>query len=217
MMNNSFKIYYEDNHIIVVFKEKGILSQPDSSNRPDMLTMIKDYIKVKYQKPGNVFLGLVHRLDINTSGIMVYAKTSKAAQRLSNSISKHEFSKCYHATVEGILNNIDYIKLENNIIKDENEKKSYISNEGKKSILYYRALKNYKINNIDVTDVDIKLVTGRFHQIRCQMANINHPLFGDKKYGSKNDIDVLSFPLDCYKISFPHPTTKEILEFENEE
>ena len=137
MMNNSFKIYYEDNHIIVVFKEKGILSQPDSSNRPDMLTMIKDYIKVKYQKPGNVFLGLVHRLDINTSGIMVYAKTSKAAQRLSDSILKHEFSKCYHATVEGILNNIDFIKLENNIIKDENEKKSYISNEGKKSILYY--------------------------------------------------------------------------------
>ncbi len=217
MMNNSFKIYYEDNHIIVVFKEKGILSQPDNTNRPDMLTMIKEYIKVKYQKPGNVFVGLVHRLDINTSGIMVYAKTSKAAQRLSDAIAKHEFSKCYHATVEGILNNIDYIKLEDNIIKDENEKKSYISKEGKKSILYYRALKNYKINNIDVTDVDIKLVTGRFHQIRCQMANINHPLFGDKKYGSKNDIDVLSFPLDCYKISFPHPTTKEILEFENEE
>ena len=99
------KIYYEDNHIIVAYKEKGILSQADGSDKPDMLTILKDYIKEKYNKPGNVYLGLVHRLDINTSGIMVFARTSKAAARLNDAIKNHDFNKKYIATVEGIINN----------------------------------------------------------------------------------------------------------------
>lgn len=208
------KILYEDNHIIVCYKEKGILSQADGSNKPDMLNLLKDYIKVKYNKPGNVFLGLVHRLDINTSGVMVFARTSKAASRLSEQIKNNQFKKKYKATAEGILENKDYIVLENYITKNEYEKKSYITNDGQYSKLEYRVIKSYKINNTNVTDLDIILHTGRFHQIRCQLANINHPLYGDKKYGSKNNINPQDFPLDAYYLSFYHPTTKEFLEFE---
>ncbi len=208
------KILYEDNHIIVCYKEKGILSQADGSNKPDMLTLLKDYIKVKYNKPGNVFLGLVHRLDINTSGVMVFARTSKAASRLSEQIKNNQFKKKYKATAEGILENKDYIVLENYITKNEYEKKSYITNDGQYSKLEYRVIKSYKINNTNVTDLDIILHTGRFHQIRCQLANINHPLYGDKKYGSKNNINPQDFPLDAYYLSFYHPTSKEFLEFE---
>ena len=183
-MNNMLDIIYEDNHIIVVYKPKGILSQADGSNKEDMLSIIKDYIKEKYNKPGNVYLGLVHRLDINTSGIMVFAKTSKAAARLSESIKNHTFMKKYKATVEGLLDNDNYIKLEDYILKNEKERKAYISAKGQYAYLEYKALKSYKIKNILVTDVDIILHTGRFHQIRCQMSNIGHPLYGDIKYGS---------------------------------
>ena len=209
------KIYYEDNHIIVCYKEKGILSQADSSDKLDMLTIIKDYIKEKYNKPGNVYLGLVHRLDINTSGIMVFAKTSKAAKRLSESIQKHRFIKKYKATVEGLLDNNDYLLLKNYITKNEEQKKSYITNTGQEAILEFKALKSYKLNNTLVTDIEINLKTGRFHQIRCQMANIGHPLYGDIKYGSKNKANEM--PLEAYHLSFPHPITNEILVFENKE
>lgn len=206
-------IIYEDNHIIVVYKPKGILSQADGSCKKDMLTLIKDYIKEKYNKPGNVYLGLVHRLDINTSGIMVFAKTSKAASRLSEAIKNHTFIKKYKATVEGILNNKEYITLENYITKDEKERKSYITQNGQYASLEYKALNTYKIKNTTVTDIDITLHTGRFHQIRCQMSNIGHPLYGDTKYGSKISLNNNDIPLEAYYLSFPHPTTKEILEF----
>ncbi len=211
------KIFYEDNHIIVAYKPKGVLSQADGSNKPDMLTLLKEYIKVKYNKPGNVYLGLVHRLDTNTSGVMVFARTSKAAARLSEAIKNHELKKKYIATVEGIISNKDYIELESYLLKNEIERKSYINKNGQQAILKYRLISNYKINNIDVSDIEIDLKTGRFHQIRCQMSSIGHPLYGDKKYGSKNTIDENSFPLEAYYLSFPHPTTKEILEFKTKE
>lgn len=208
------KIFYEDNHIIVVYKPKGILSQSDGSEKKDMLSLVKSYIKEKYNKPGNVYLGLVHRLDINTSGIMVFAKTSKAASRLNNAIINNEFEKRYKAIVEGTLNNKEYIALENKIKKDEKIRKSFISCDGLYSKLEYRMLKNYKIKDTFVSEVDIILHTGRFHQIRCQMANIGHPLYGDKKYGSSNIISDNDFPLEAYYLSFPHPITREILKFE---
>ena len=207
------KIYYEDNHIIVCYKEKGILSQADSSSKMDMLTLLKQYIKEKYKKPGNVYLGLVHRLDINTSGIMVFAKTSKAASRLSDAIKNHNFTKKYIATVEGILENKDYVTLKDNILKNEALKKSFIDKNGQEAILEYKAIKTYTINNVLVTDLEINLKTGRFHQIRCQLSNIGHPLYGDKKYGSDNKMD--NMPLEAYYLAFPHPITKEILVFEN--
>lgn len=205
---------YEDNHIIVCYKDKGILSQKDSSNKLDMLTMLKAYIKEKYNKPGNVYLGLVHRLDINTSGVMVFAKTSKAASRLSEDIKNHKFEKKYLATIEGHIYTLEYTKLQCKLLKSESEKKAYVDSNGQESILYYKALKNYQINNCDVCDVDIILKTGRFHQIRASFAHINHPLYGDVKYGSKNKVDPLKFPLQAYSLSFFHPITKEWLTFE---
>ncbi len=207
-------VLYEDNHIIVAVKPRGVLSQADGSNKPDMLTILKDYIKEKYNKPGNVYLGLLHRLDINTKGIMVFARTSKAASRISEDIQKHDFLKKYLATVEGIIDNKDFILLESKISKDEKIRKAYIDKNGQVAKLEYRCIKNYKIGNTDVSDLDIILHTGRFHQIRCQMSSIGHPLYGDTKYGSKNKIDDDSFPLVAYHLEFKHPISKEIMKFE---
>ena len=206
------RIFYEDNHIIVAYKEKGILSQADGSNKPDMLTLLKDYIKIKYNKPGNVYLGLVHRLDTNTSGIMVFARTSKAAARLNDEIKNHVFKKKYIATVEGTISNKDFIMLKSNLLKNEKEKKSYIDKNGQEAILEYKSIKNYQISGVDVSDIIVDLKTGRFHQIRCQMSSIGHPLYGDTKYGSKNKVDN-NMPLEAYYLSFYHPTTKEFMEF----
>ena len=211
------KIYYEDNHIIVAYKPKGVLSQADGSDKLDMLTLLKQYIKEKYNKPGNVYLGLVHRLDINTSGIMVFARTSKAAARLSEAVANHLLKKKYIATVEGEIKNKDYVELKSFIKKDEAKRKSFISKDGQESILKYKLIKTYYINNVLVSDIDVDLLTGRFHQIRCQMASISHPLYGDIKYGSKNKINENEFPLEAYSLSFPHPITKEIMVFSTKE
>lgn len=207
------EVLYEDNHIIVAYKPKGILSQADGSDKPDMLTILKDYIKEKYNKPGNVYLGLVHRLDINTSGVMVFARTSKAAARLSEEIKAHRFEKRYIATVEGLLENNEYVELKSYLKKDEKQKKSFVCVDGQEAILLYKTIKNYKMGNCVVTDLEILLKTGRFHQIRAQLSSIGHPLYGDKKYGSKNQIDNDSFPLDAYCLGFNHPITKEKMIF----
>ena len=197
-------ILYEDNHLLVVEKKVGVLSQSDGTNTPDMLTILKQYIKEKYNKPGNVYLGLVHRLDKNVGGVMVFAKTSKAARRLSEEIRNREFKKTYLAICEGILKGegkyLDYLKRV--------EYRSEVSNskEGKLAVLYYKVLE-VKDNN---TLVKINLETGRHHQIRVQFSYHNHPLLGDEKYGSKGKYPIALF---AYKLEFTHPTTKEKLEF----
>ena len=162
------KILYEDNHLIVAYKERGILSQKDISNEDDMLTLLKDYIKNKYHKEGNVYLGLVHRLDRNTSGIMVFARTSKAASRLNEQIINNEFHKKYLAIIEGKVDNKG--TLINKIKKDEKLLKAFIGEEGKEAILNYQLIETKE----DKSLIEIELITGRFHQIRAQFANINH-------------------------------------------
>lgn len=207
---NNLNILYEDNHIIVVIKPSNILSQKDITNDLDMLTIIKNYIKEKYDKKGNVYLGLVHRLDRMTSGIMVFAKTSKAAKRLSDDIKNNKFYKEYLCIVKGKLNNKG--KLENYLAKDEKLNKSFITDKehGKYALLEYSVVEYNKLKNMSL--LKIKLHTGRHHQIRVQLSNINHPLIGDIKY---NNNEAKKIYLHAYKLSFYHPTKKELLTFEN--
>ena len=204
---NKLNVIYEDNHIIVVEKTYNIPVQEDSSKDIDMISIIKNYLKEKYNKPGNVYLGLVHRLDRPVSGIMVFAKTSKAASRLSDSIRKNEFHKEYLAVVHGKVKNKE--KLEDYISKDEKTFSSYIDNEnGKLSILEYENL--YYDEKEDISLIKVNLVTGRHHQIRLQMSNIKHPLVGDQRYGKQDKKQIMLY---AYKIEFTHPTTKEKMMF----
>jgi len=201
-------ILYEDNHLIVVNKPENILSQGDNTNDLDMLTILKEYIKKKYNKPGNVYLGLVHRLDRPTEGVMVFARTSKAAKRLSEDIKNHKFIKRYLALVNGTLDKKEG-KLEDYLIKDEDKKMSFVtdSSKGKYASLEYKVLKEFDNKSL----VDILLLTGRYHQIRVQFKNINHPLVGDQKYGSDNSKHLM---LCAYHLEFYHPITKEKMVFE---
>lgn len=214
-MDQKIDILYEDNHLLVVYKPRGVLSQADGHHALDMLTMLKEYIRNKYQKTGAVYLGLVHRLDINTAGVMVYAKTSKAAARLSLQIQNHQFEKKYLAIVEGTLTPKEDV-LHSFLNKNTALRIAYNDPRGKEAILEYRVLKEKKMNNTMLTLVDIQLKTGRFHQIRAQFSSIGHPLYGDKKYGSKHLVSVEEFPLECYHLGFYHPTTKEYMVFEHQ-
>jgi len=205
------EILYEDNHIIVAVKPAGVLSQSDGSGKPDMLNELKKYIKEEHNKPGNVFLGLVHRLDLPVEGVMVFAKTSKAASRLSEQIRNRTFDKRYRAVVAGTPNPKEG-EIVSYIAKDKANNKALVSNEPKEGYKLCRL--EYKVAETiqDKSLVDIKLDTGRTHQIRAQFAQTGHPLLGDVKYGSKDGLD---FPaLQSCSISFGHPTTKEQMTFE---
>ena len=208
-MKNNLEILYEDNHIIVVVKPNNILSQSDNTNDIDMLTIIKDYIKEKYNKPGNVYLGLVHRLDRPVSGVMVFAKTSKAASRLSEQVRTHALKKKYMAIVydNGTLKEqdtfIDYL------YKDiDNSSKVVDERKGKYAELSYSVITRDKDVNLTLVDIDLK--TGRHHQIRVQFASRNHALYGDQRYGIQ---DKRQIALHAYQLEFNHPTTKEKLIF----
>ena len=205
------QILYEDNHVIVCIKPAGVLSQSDGSDAPDMLTILKRYIKQKYDKPGEVSLGLVHRLDRPVSGVMVFARTSKAASRLSEQIRSGSTGKCYRCIVEGLLEGEG--KLENYILKDAKTNTVTIYDkpvaDAKYAVLEYKAVKHENGRTL----VQIKLGTGRSHQIRAQMAHSGHPIAGDKKYGKdcKTSYDVA---LQSFRLEFDHPTKKERMSFE---
>ena len=172
-----------------------------------MITLIKKYIKEKYNKEGNVYLGLVHRLDRPVGGLMVFAKTSKAAGRLSKEIKDNKFHKEYLAVVHGKVNEKE--KLIDYISKDNKTFSSYIDNEnGKESILEYERL-YYDLKD-DISLIKVNLITGRHHQIRLQMSNINHPLIGDQRYGLQDKKQIMLY---AYKLCFIHPVTKEELTF----
>ena len=206
-------ILYEDNHLLVVNKPANIPTCLDSSNDKDLLTLMKEYIKEKYQKTGNVYLGLVHRLDRPTAGIIVFAKTSKAADRLTKQINSKTFIKTYYAVIEGIPK--EYDTLKDYLYKDEKTNTSYVvdKTKGKEAILEYQVIKSK--NNLSL--VKIKLLTGRHHQIRVQFSNRNYPLYGDHRYNPKciND-NKTDLALIAKELSFYHPTTKELLHFEIE-
>lgn len=213
------KILYEDNHIIVVVKEPGIPTQEDKTGDKDMLTIVKEYIKVKYNKPGNVYLGLVHRLDRMVGGVMVFAKTSKAASRISEYIRQKNVKKRYLAVVNGTLPVSDQkVELRNYLVKNERLNMSRVVDSttkgSKEAILEYKVLKNFTYNGKDYSLVDIDLHTGRHHQIRLQFAHIGHPLYGDVKYGQKVNKVGQNLALFSYYLSFFHPTKDEYLEFE---
>lgn len=215
----NLKILYEDNHIIVVIKPVGIPVQGDKTGDMDLLTMIKKYLKEKYNKPGNVYLGLVHRLDRMVGGVMVFAKTSKAASRISEYIRQKNFKKKYFAIVNGKLENLNKLEcLENYLIKNEKQNISRIVDKNVKNSKYanleYRVVRNFVYNNKDYSLVDINLNTGRHHQIRVQFAGIGAPLYGDQKYGQKINKVGENLALWSYYLSFFHPTKDEYLEFE---
>ncbi len=202
-------IIYEDNHLLVVDKPINIPMQLDSSNDIDLLSLCKKYLKEKYNKPGNVYLGLVHRLDRPVSGVCVFAKTSKAAARLSKQINEHTFKKEYLAVVED--NNLKQSgHFEDNLLKDSKTNTVKVDKKGKLAILDYELIK--RKNNLAL--VKIQLQTGRSHQIRVQFSSRNHSLYGDQRY-NKNAKVGQQIALHAYKISFKHPITNEIVEFES--
>jgi pseudouridylate synthase len=214
----NLKVIYEDNHIIVVVKPVGIPVQADKTGDKDMLTIIKEYLKEKYNKPGNVYLGLVHRLDRMVGGVMVFAKTSKAASRLSEYIRQKNVKKRYLAIVNGTLPvNNKKVLLEDYLVKNERLNMSKVTTKDNKKAklasLEYTTLKNFKYNNKEYSLVDIDLHSGRHHQIRVQFSNISHPLYGDIKYGQKVNKVGQNLALWSYYLSFFHPTKDEYLEF----
>ena len=206
------KIIYEDNHIIVVEKPVNIPSQSDKTGDKDLLTMIKEYLKEKYHKPGEAYLGLVHRLDRPVGGVMVYAKTSKAAARLSEQIRQKQFTKKYLVIIDGKMEQKQGI-LEDYLWKNERTNTSKVVEEGTKNAKYakleYEVLKYVPETNLSV--LKIKLETGRHHQIRVQLSHAGHSIYGDQKYGSRGKGKQIA--LWAYELSFIHPITKEKLNF----
>lgn len=209
---NKLKVIYEDNHIIVVEKPVNIPSQGDKTGDIDMLTIIKEYIKEKYNKPGNVYLGLIHRLDRPVGGVMVFAKTSKAAARLSEQVREKEFQKSYLVIVDGKMEKEKEI-LEDYLLKNEKTNTSKVVKEGTKNSKYasldYEVLKYDKELNLSV--LKILLHTGRHHQIRVQLSSRGHSIYGDQKYGGRGHGKQIA--LWAYKLQISHPVSKEKMDF----
>ena len=206
------KVLFEDNHIIVVEKTPNIPSQADKTGDIDMLTLIKDYLKEKYNKPGNVYLGLVHRLDRPVGGVMVFAKTSKAASRLSEEVRNKTFEKKYLAVVDGKFDEEEGT-LEDYLYKDERNNMSKVVNSTKKNAKFakldYKELVYDEVKNLSL--LRINLHTGRHHQIRVQLSSAKHSIFGDQKYGSRGQGKQIA--LWAYELKIVHPITKEEMIF----
>ena len=202
---------YEDNHLLVVEKPINMPVCEDESRDLDLLTVLKQYIKEKYQKPGNVYLGLVHRLDRPVGGVMVFAKTSKAASRLSEQVRKNEVNKIYYAVVENKVKDSD--TLVDYLVKDSKKNMTFVTdkNNGKYACLDYELIK-YKDG---FSLVEIHLHTGRSHQIRVQFSSRGYPLVGDAKY-NKNSDNKTNIALFAKSLSFYHPISKEKITFELE-
>lgn len=201
------QILYEDNHLFIVEKPVNIPVQEDVSKDKDLLTILKEDIKERYNKPGNVYLGLVHRLDRPVGGAIVFAKTSKAASRMANLLRKQEINRTYLAVVRG------YVKKERNTLRHhlyKDRKKNVVSvsspkkNGVKEAILHYEVLGREE----NLTLLRVTLETGRSHQIRVQLSEIGHPLYGDQKYGKGLNKHGEQIALWSHTLSFVHPVRK---------
>ncbi|MGO4343986.1 RluA family pseudouridine synthase [Paenibacillus sp. MCAF9] len=208
----TIKVLFEDNHLIAVVKPPGVLSQEDDTGDADMLTLLKQDIKERYNKPGNVFLGLVHRLDRMVGGVMIFAKTSKAASRLSESVRSRHFGKTYVCVVQGAPKQAQ-ARLTHYIVKNSKQNQVTVynkpTNEAKEAILDYEVAAvsgRYSL-------IAVKLHTGRPHQIRAQLAHIGCPLVGDLKYGAQPTSGISQIALWSTSVSAPHPITKEWMSF----
>ncbi len=197
-------IIYKDNHLLVVSKPPGLLVQEDHTGDPDLLNLCKSDIKKRYGKPGRVYLGLVHRLDRPVSGVMVFARTSKAARRLTEQFKRHEPEKKYLAVVEGIAPETG---LWENFLVKENQRIRVTSSEypgARYAKLAFRRI----ATRSDLSLVDIKLVTGRPHQIRVQFSHRLFPILGDLRYGAKREFDGRNLALHSYSLELIHPVRK---------
>ena len=214
------KVIYEDNHIIIVYKESGEIVQGDKTGDAPLSDTVKTYIKERYAKPGAVFLGVVHRLDRPVAGLVVFARTSKALSRLNDMFRKGEVHKTYWAIVEmrkeeGNTGKEDWVTLEHWLTRNEQQNKSYAHDRevpgAKKAVLRYRTLADgdrYKL-------LEVQLLTGRHHQIRCQLAAAGHPIKGDLKYGARRSNPDGSISLLAHRIEFVHPVSKQVIRVES--
>ena len=201
------RVLYLDNHLIAVCKPAGILTQADDSGDESLLDQVKAWIKAEFNKPGNVFLGLIHRLDRNVSGVVLFARTSKGASRLSEQFRDKTTEKFYRAIVEG-KPKPEQASLSHHLRKEKTLKSTVFKRQGKDTQhaeLEYKTLKNYEGTSL----LEIKLHTGRFHQIRAQLAFIGHPILGDKKYGATTPLPERQVALYAHRLIFKHPISKE--------
>jgi len=211
-VRGSIPVIYEDNHLLVVIKPVNIPTQEDESGDPDLLSLLKEDLKVRHSKPGQAFLGLVHRLDRPAGGVMVFAKTSKSAARLSEQIRTHSMKKHYYTVVHGKPDAVTG-SLHHYLFKDTTTNTvktvSAQNKEAKEARLNYRVVEKHDRYSL----VKIDLLTGRPHQIRVQMSSIGCPLFGDQKYGANVNKPGQQLALWSTMLSFTHPTSKETLTF----
>lgn len=204
------QVLYEDNHLIIVYKEAGEIVQADKSGDIPLSEIVKQWLKAKYNKPGNVFLGVVHRLDRPVSGLIIFAKTSKALTRLNNMFRNGEIHKTYWAIVTRPPFEPE-ATLTDWLVRNERQNKSYAYNHqvptSKKSILHYKV-----INQTDhYTLLEVNLMTGRHHQIRCQLSNMDCPIKGDLKYGAPRSNPDGGISLLSHRVEFVHPVSKETI------
>ncbi len=207
------QILYEDNHIIVVSKTSGEIVQGDKTGDKTLCDSVKEYIKEKYAKPGNVFLGIAHRLDRPVSGIVIFAKTSKALSRLNNMFRDGEVHKLYWAITQNMPQK-EEDTLTHWIVRNEKQNKSYAYDRekpgSKKAMLHYKVISSTD----NYTLLAVNLMTGRHHQIRCQLSAIGCPIKGDLKYGSRRSNNDGSISLHARKVEFVHPVSKQPMSIE---
>ncbi|PUB35568.1 ribosomal large subunit pseudouridine synthase D [Elizabethkingia sp. YR214] len=205
------QIVYEDNHLLVINKQVGQLVQGDKTGDKSLLDEIKDFIKIRDHKPGNVFLGLVHRIDRPTSGLVIYAKTSKALSRLTQMVKNREIEKTYWAIVPKEMIPLEQ-KLVHYLRKNEKNNKATVFEKvtegAKEARLHYKVIRT--LDNYYLLEIDLE--TGRHHQIRAQLAKVGIPIKGDLKYGASRSNPDGGIHLHARKLSFVHPVTKEAIE-----